>query len=197
MKIALNNRPLSYVEDDIQIPISTPNTMIHEITILQLEEDFSSIEGKDLWKRARYIQKFKNLTWQKWTTEYLKALHDHHNLPSRAKKNQLLKGDVLFIQGDQWDHGRWNIGIVMKPNRGRDGAVRSARIKCGKSMVERAIQHLYPMESSWDLTVEAGENFVSLNVNAQEYILERTVAVAAKLQIRGAAEYERELLTVE
>ena len=85
----------------------------------------------------------------------------------------------------------------MKPNRGRDGAVRSARIKCGKSMVERAIQHLYPMESSWDLTVEAGENFVSLNVNAQEYILERTVAVAAKLQIRGAAEYERELLTVE
>ena len=48
MKIALNNRPLSYVEDDIQIPISTPNTMIHEITILQLEEDFSSIEGKDL-----------------------------------------------------------------------------------------------------------------------------------------------------
>ena len=45
--------------------------------------------------------------------------------------------------------------------------------------------------------MEAGENFVSLNVNAQEYILERTVAVAAKLQIRGAAEYERELLTVE
>ena len=85
----------------------------------------------------------------------------------------------------------------MKPNRGRDGAVRSARIKCGKSMVERAIQHLYPMESSWDLTTEAGENFVSLNVNAQEYILEQTAAVAAKLQIRDAAEYERELLTVE
>ena len=99
-------------------------------------------------KKSQVYSEIQKSNMAKWTTEYLKALHDHHNLPSRAKKNQLLKGDVVFIQGDQWDHGRGNIGIVMKPNRGRDGAVRSARIKCGKSMVERAIQHLYPMESS-------------------------------------------------
>ena len=57
--------------------------------------------------------------------------------------------------------------------------------------------HLYPMDLSCDLTTETGENSASLNVNAREYILERTAVVAAKLQIRDAAEYERERPTVE
>ena len=145
IEITLNNRPLSYLEDEFQMPIVTPNTMIHGIAISEVEEDVSSIEDKDLRMRARYIQKCKNLAWQRWTTEYLKALREHHNLRSKAKKNELSKGDAVLIPGDQRNRGRWNIGIVMKLNRGRDGAVRSARIKCGKSMLERAIQHLYPM----------------------------------------------------
>ena len=64
-------------------------------------------------------------------------------------------------------------------------------------MLERAIQYLYPMELSCNLTTETGENSASLNINAREFIPERTAAVAAKLQIRDAAEYERELPTVE
>ena len=71
----------------------------------------------------------------------------------------------------------------MKLNRGRDAAVRSAKIKCGKSMLERAIQHLCPMELSCDLTTATGENSASLNVNTREFMPERT----AKLQIRDAA----------
>ena len=91
IEITLNNRPLSYVEDDIQMPILTPNTMIHGIAISELEEDVSSIEDEDVRKRARYIQKCKNLAWQRWTIEYLKVLREHHNLRSKAKKNQLSK----------------------------------------------------------------------------------------------------------
>ena len=64
-------------------------------------------------------------------------------------------------------------------------------------MLERAIQYLYPMELSCNLTTETGENSASLNINAREFIPERMAAVAAKLQIRDAAEYERELPTVE
>ena len=48
--------------------------------------------------------------------------------------------------------------------------------------------HLYPMDLSCDLTTETGENSASLNVNAREYILERTAVVAVKLQIRDATE---------
>ena len=64
-------------------------------------------------------------------------------------------------------------------------------------MLERAIQYLYPMELSCNLTTETGENSASLNINAREFIPERTAAVEAKLQIKDAAEYERELPTIE
>ena len=61
VEITLNNKPLSYIEDDIQMPILTPNTMIYGIAISKVEEDVSSMEEKDLRKRARHIQKSKNL----------------------------------------------------------------------------------------------------------------------------------------
>ena len=88
----------------------------------------------------------------------------------------------MLIQGDQKNCGRWNIEIVIKLNRGRDRAVRLVSIKFGKPML--VIQHLYFMELSCNLTTEIGGNSASSNVNAREYISERTAAVAAKLQIR-------------
>ena len=61
VEIKLNNRPLCYVKDDIQMPILRP--MIHGIPISELEENVSSIEENHLRKRVRYIQKCKNLGW--------------------------------------------------------------------------------------------------------------------------------------
>ena len=72
--------------------------------------------------------------------EYLKALSEHHNLRSKVRKNQFPKRE------DQKNRGRWNIRIVMKLNRGRDRVVQPARIKYGKSMLERTIQYFHPME---------------------------------------------------
>ena len=103
---------------------------------------------------------------------------------------------MVLTQGDQKNRGRWNITIVIKLNRGRDGAVRSARINCGKSMLERAIQHLCVIEFSCDSATKTEKDPASLNVKAREYIPEPTAVVAPKLQIREAADYERKLPTV-
>ena len=91
----------------------------------------------------------------------------------------------MLIHGDQKNRERRN----MKLNRGRDGIVQSARTKYGKSMLERDIQDLYPMELSCDLVAETEKDLETLKVNAGEYIPERTAAVAAKLQIRETTEY--------
>ena len=34
----LNNCPMTYVEDDVQLPLLTPNTLIHGKNIVNLEE---------------------------------------------------------------------------------------------------------------------------------------------------------------
>ena len=34
IELTLNNRPLIYVEDDVQLPLLTPNTLIHGMILL-------------------------------------------------------------------------------------------------------------------------------------------------------------------
>ena len=74
VEIALNNRPLSYVEDDIQLPILTPNSMMFEQSNLIPEEDIESIEDSNLRKRARYLRRCKDASWSRWSGEYMKDI---------------------------------------------------------------------------------------------------------------------------
>jgi hypothetical protein len=60
IELVLNNRPLSYVEDDIQIPILTPNNLMFGQRGIIREEDVDCIDEASLRKRARYVEKCKN-----------------------------------------------------------------------------------------------------------------------------------------
>ena len=83
----------------------------------------------------------------------------------KARKNELSKEDVMLIQEDQKNRGSWNIEIVIKLNRGRDRAVQSTRIKCGKSILERAIQpSSHPRKLSCDLVMETEKYPAILNL---------------------------------
>ena len=73
-EIALNNRPLSYVEDDVQLPILTPNVMMFGQPNLLSEEPVELITEKDMRKRARYLKRCKDALSSRWTGEYLRAL---------------------------------------------------------------------------------------------------------------------------
>ena len=54
IEITLNNRPLSYVEDDIQMPILTPNTMIHRIAFLELKRTLAALKTR-IWEKEHGI----------------------------------------------------------------------------------------------------------------------------------------------
>ena len=54
IEITLNNRPLSYIEEDEEMPILTPNVMAFGQPNHTPDEDVTEIEDKDLRKRAKY-----------------------------------------------------------------------------------------------------------------------------------------------
>ncbi len=60
VEITLNNRPLSYIDDDVQMPLLTPNTMLLSQQNALLEADVDRIKEKDLRKRAKYMQKCRD-----------------------------------------------------------------------------------------------------------------------------------------
>ena len=70
---------------------------------------------------------------------------------------------------------------------GRDGIVRGAILKTGKGSMERAVQHLYPLELSCDR-----EQILPLDPKAPEYHPRawRDAAEAAETRIRDIVEDE-------
>ena len=99
----------------------------------------------------------------------------------------------MLIQSTERNRGKWNIGIVVKLITGRDGVVRAVRLRAGKSYLERAIQHLHPMELSCDQLLEeqaGGGAAVQLNPDAREFRPTRGAAVVAAENIRRIADIE-------
>ena len=72
VEIALNNRPLDYIKDDVQLPILTPCAMMFGQPRLIPEENPD--EGDiDLRRRARFLRRCKDVLWNRWSGEYLKS----------------------------------------------------------------------------------------------------------------------------
>ena len=136
---------------DVKFPVLTPVTMMYVQSDLLPEEGADAVENVNLRKRARYVRRCKDVLWSRWTTEYIRSLRERDNLKHKTKELTLKVGDVVLIQSEERNRGKWSIGIVVKLLEGRDGVVRGARLRAGKSYLERAIQRLCPMELSCDL----------------------------------------------
>ena len=74
VEITLNNRPLTYLEHDIQLPTLTPYAIMFGQPNQSPEDDSDAIESKDLRKRARYLRRCKDIMWTRWTEEYIRSL---------------------------------------------------------------------------------------------------------------------------
>ena len=185
VEITLNNRPLSYVEDDIQLPILTPNSLIYNSSLIP-EEDPDNIEETDIRKRAKFIKKCKEMVWNRWRSEYLTGLRERHKI-IHGKDNKLKVGDVVIIKGDERNRALWKIGIVDKLLPGKDDVVRAVRLRAGKSFLERSVQHLYPLELDCDWKTEAANE--NCDAKNEKRPIRNTAAIA-KLKIGDQAELE-------
>ena len=77
---------------------------------------------------------------------------------------------------------------------GHDRVARAAKIRTGKSYLERAIQHLYPLELSCDLYESQKESNRALNPEAREFRPSRRAAANATEVVRLLLQEEDELM---
>ncbi|XP_028419006.1 uncharacterized protein LOC114544621 [Dendronephthya gigantea] len=111
IEVCLNDRPLSYVEEDLQFPILTPNTLIFHQTNTIPEAQPHHCEEFDLRKRAKYLRKCKDAMWKRWSNEYVRGLRERHNLIHKVKQSKLLVGDVVIIKSEEKNResGHWEL----------------------------------------------------------------------------------------
>ena len=63
VELTLNNRPLGYVDDDVQMLILTQNTMLFGQPNSVPDNNIEEINDRDLRKRARYLNECKRKIW--------------------------------------------------------------------------------------------------------------------------------------
>jgi hypothetical protein len=188
IEIAMNNRPLCYMEEDEQQPTLTPNAMLL-VNPNFLPELKPYHEEDNLRKRAKYLKKTKEDMWRRWTNEYMRALRERHRLKHNSRGPNISVGDVVLIKSSERNRNRWPMGIVKELIKGKDGVVRAAKLKSGRDFLERTPQHLYPLELSCDtFKRKDGENVivqrpVELNPNAPRFMPKRHAAAEARRRI--------------
>ena len=94
----------------------------------------------------------------------------------------------MIIKSEDKNRGKWPLGIIQELYPGRDGVVRAARLRSGKSFLERPLQHLYLLELSCDCAAQ--EPPAVLSADAPIFRPRRQASLQAEERIRQIAEAE-------
>ena len=152
IETALNNRPLSYIEDDVELPVLMPQSLMHINPSYIPELKTRHIEDEDLQKKAKFLKKCKESMWKCWSKEYVRGLREQHRRKVNKAGQSPQVGETVIIKEEEKNRNKWKLAIVAELITGRDGTVRGARLKTSNGRLERAVQHLFPLELSCDET---------------------------------------------
>ena len=138
-------------------------------------------------RRQRYINKCKDAAWTRWMEAYLKAQRERHNMLHQPKEMQISLDDIVLIKDDEIHRGEWNIGMIDKLYRAKDGVIRAVGLRTSKSYIERPIQYLYLLDLYCNVEKQPSSvntNTLTLDANAKEYQLQRTAAEVAEIRMK-------------
>eukprot|EP00794_Sanderia_malayensis_P019621 gene19621-biopygen13890 len=135
------------VSDDARDPNAlTPN---HLLMLKSNECDPPGIfSNKDSYSKKRWkqIQYLADLFWKRWVKEYLPTLQQRQKW--LTPKRNLRENDIVLIVEKPLPRGAWRLGRVIDVHIGRDGLVRSAKVKTSQSELVRPVDKLCLLEGS-------------------------------------------------
>ena len=139
----LNSRPLTYVDEEENEPLKPSHLVIV--------------------KRNKYLITILGHFWQRWSSEYLTQLREHHR--SNKKDGPVINvGDVVTVKEDNVKRLNWQMALVDEVIKGKDGKSRAAIIrimdKAGKiTRLKRPVQKLFPIELKTEMPKEPLSEF--------------------------------------
>ena len=191
VETCMNDRPLSYLEDDPQLPVLTPNTFLFQRPQVLPELQPHEAEERDLKKRLKFLRATKDSLWNRWTQEYLTGLRERHKARRKTNTTNPAEGEIVIVKGDDKNRNTWKLGKVVHLIIGKDGIVRGVKLQTAKGDLERPIQLIYPLELQCDNSDEQ-QPTEPLNRQAAEFRPKRRATQDAQAKILAIAEYEEE-----
>lgn len=141
----LNDRPITQVSNDSQDPEPlSPNKLL----IMRSNScvppglfDKDDIYCRRWWRQVQYLA---DVFWRRWTREYIPTLQVRQKWPN-IRRN-LAVNDLVLVCDDSVARGHWPLGRVLEVSEGRDGLVRSCRVKVNGTEKVRPLSRLCLLE---------------------------------------------------
>jgi hypothetical protein len=142
----VNSRPITKNSEDINddMPL-TPNhlLLLHENSPLP----WGVFHGSDVYRKHwRQVQHISTQFWKKWTKQYLPELQRRQKWLQKVPNIKV--GNLVLILDENLPRGLWPLGLVVETFMGRDGLVRSVRIRTKSNTLVRPITKIVLLEGS-------------------------------------------------
>ncbi|KRX12510.1 Transposon Tf2-6 polyprotein, partial [Trichinella nelsoni] len=148
----VNARPLTFVGDDISyLNALTPSHFLigrasSDAPYGPNNQGQATDTVGRLTKRWRYRKKLIAHFWKRWKSEYIVSFCTRSKW--RGDGTEPKVGDIVLIAEDDVNKSRWMMGRVLELYHGRDGVVRSVRLKVAKGEITRPTKKLRLLESA-------------------------------------------------
>jgi hypothetical protein len=139
----VNGRPLTKLSDDVNDPAPlTPNHLLlmKQWPVLPPGE----FGRRMLSRRWQHVQHLADQFWRKWTRLYLPGLQKTTKWFDITKNVSV--GDLVLIADENTPRNVWPLAVVREVSIGRDGKVRSVRVRTRASELVRPITKLIMLE---------------------------------------------------
>ena len=147
IEFIMNNRPLVPASDDpADLEALTPNHFLLQRKVHGLPPGVFVKQDYLCRKQWRKVQYLTELFWERWSVEYLHRLQERYKW-LRPKRN-LQTGELVIIKEDDLPRNKWILGRVSEVFAGRNGMVRSAKIKTAAAELHRPITKLCLLEGN-------------------------------------------------
>ena len=205
----INNRPLTYGDDELGNEVLTPSHLLHGYRLSSMPDESVEETGdvSALTRRAKYMAlKMKHL-WNRWSTEYLLNLREYHKM-KKGSATAIEEGEVVILKETGGPRSQWKLGKVSKLLTAKDGQTRGVEVQVvdtkGKLMtLKRAIELLYPLEIreekeevGEEITDSAGNGNQEEGAQSQELKFQQEVVTRKRPRRTAAidADWRRRLL---
>eukprot|EP00794_Sanderia_malayensis_P019629 gene19629-21573_t len=146
----LNNRPLTYQTEELDLEVITPNHLIfgHALPIIG-DHDEDSEEDVVFTKRIKYLESKKNHIWTRWMKEYILNLREYNKIITTIVVPPRL-GQLVLIVDDSVRRRYWQMGKIVKQLKSKDDVTRAVKVQIASQgkvyEIERPLQGICPLE---------------------------------------------------
>lgn len=142
----VNGRPLTKVSDDVRdLEPLTPNHLLLLRSGTSFPPDI--FDKKDTYSKRRWrqVQYLATVFWKRWIKEYLPLLQQRQKWVNPERN--FVEGDVVLLMDDDIPRNSWVMGRVVETFPGKDGLVRTVRVKTQNNNFKRPVTKLCLIEA--------------------------------------------------